>query len=172
MNVKQSAARDIVTIWTSIFVQFQEMRYDEFIGSVVAIRGFNSLHALLRRTSGFHAFHDSCHQPSLTLEYFSSRFRGWPFVNVRIMSCSLDKWESNEFRLESNEWPLKKRDLSNEYAPGEYISTNEEWRWRVLGVENRSKFIPIQLKPTIFVENSSLSLSSDSEFVLSSFWSL
>lgn len=37
MNVKQSAACDIVTIWTSIFVQFQEMRYDEFIGSVVAI---------------------------------------------------------------------------------------------------------------------------------------
>lgn len=108
MNVKQFAACDIVIIFD---MQFHGMRYDGFVGSVAVI-----FHTLQFPRSFTGNFRFSATRYSI-LEYFSSRFRGWSFVNVRIMSCSLDKWVSNEFRLESNEWPLKKRDLSNEYAP-------------------------------------------------------
>ena len=86
------------------------------------------------------------------------------------MSCSLDKWVSNEFRLESNEWPLKKHDLSNEYAPVQihiYISTNQKWRWCVLGVRDRSKFISIQFKTEEDFSGKFFPL-----FVLSSSWFL
>lgn len=76
--------------------------------------------------------------------------------------CSLDKWVSNEFRLESNEWPLKKRDLSNEYAPVQihiYISTNQKWRpWRSRSfeihsnsIQNRGGFFWKILSPLRFI---------------------